>query len=146
MNQELLVLDPKTSSSMLEPIMVVDLLLSSPSRWVDGLDDFTIGAVRYLPSSSLRTVLNEWALQRGISCQVAGHNRDWLSQIGAVLVFDEQTRGEGGELLAALGVPVIYFNLEKGTFISVTDDEGVHFPLRPTPPELNTENDGVKNG
>ena len=110
MNQELLVLDPKCSSSMLEPIMVVDLLLSSPSRWVAGLDDFVIGGVCHLPSSSLRTVLNEWASQRGLSCRSADHQNNWLGQIGAVLVFDEQTRSEGGELLAAFGVPVIYFD------------------------------------
>ncbi|MGB0647036.1 MAG: hypothetical protein ACPGQS_07665 [Bradymonadia bacterium] len=146
MNQELLILDPKGSSSMLEPIMVVDLLLSSPSRWVDGLDDFMLGGVCCLPSSSLRTVLNEWALQRGLSYRVAAHQDNWLGQIGAVLVFDEQTRREGGELLAAFGVPVIYFDLQKGTFVSVIEDARVNFPLGPSSPKLNTEIDEVENG
>ena len=77
MNHELLILDPKGSSSMLEPLLALDILLADPTRWAPQLADRPFDGVRVLPSSRLRTVLYAWAKERGIRCATAAADHDW---------------------------------------------------------------------
>lgn len=117
MNHELLILDPKVSSSMLEPLLALDILMADPIRWAPQLADRPVDGIRVLPSSRLRTVLYAWAKERGIPCATASSAQDWLGSVGGVLIFDHETRVEAGELLSAFGVPLIYFDLEQGAFM-----------------------------
>jgi hypothetical protein len=122
-NHELLILDPKASSSMLEPLLALDILMADPIRWAPQLADRPVGGVRVLPSSRLRTVLYAWANERGIPCATATPDQDWLSSVGGVLIFDRETRAEAGELLSAFGVPLIFFDLEQGAFLPLDSAE-----------------------
>ena len=108
---------------MLEPLLALDILLADPTRWAPQLADRPFDGVRVLPSSRLRTVLYAWAKERGIRCATAAADHDWLSTVGAVLIFDRETRVEAGELLSAFGVPIVYFDLEQGAFLQVDGAE-----------------------
>jgi len=118
MSNQLLVLAPKSSTSMLEPLLALDILIANPSRWAPQLIDRPFDGVSILPDSQLRTVLEAWAKERGMRYSVASPSEDWLATIGAVLIFDTETSVEAGALLSAFGVPVVHFDLEQGSFIA----------------------------
>jgi len=98
--------------------LALDILIANPSRWAPQLVDRPFDGVSILPDSPLRTVLEAWAKERGMRCSVASSGKDWLATLGAVLIFDTETRVEAGALLSAFGVPLVHFDLEQGSFIA----------------------------
>lgn len=146
MNHELLILDPKGSSSMLEPLLVLDILIAAPTRWAPQLIERPFDGFRILPTSRLRTVLDTWAKDRGMRCSVANSDDDWLCSVGAVLIFDHETRVEAGALLSAFGVPVVHFDLEQGAFIDSDDAEMSPIVLSVASPQFNEATSGVSEG
>ena len=103
---------------MLEPLLALDILIADPARWAPQLIERPFDGVSILPDSQLKTVLEAWAKERGMRCSVVSSREDWLATIGAVLIFDNQTRIEAGALLTAFGIPMVHFDLEQGAFIA----------------------------
>ena len=93
--------------------------MAAPYRWHPNLLDTCLDGLRILPTSRLQPVLRTWTEERGLRLETATASEDWLTHVAAVLIFDTQSAASLGELFAAMGVDVVYFDLEKGRFSAI---------------------------
>lgn len=135
MRCELLVIDPRDSTSMLEPLSVLEVFMAAPYRWHPNLLDTSLDGIRVLPTSRLYPVLRTWTRERGLRLETATASEDWLTHVAAVLIFDTQSAASLGELFASMGVDVVYFDLEQGRFSTVDFIERTATLMAIQPPE-----------